>query len=55
MAESKNDKTKAELQDELEAAGQPTTGTKAELEDRVEDLSRAHVPDQFIAQVRPDQ
>ena len=47
------DKTKAELQEELKDAGLPATGTKAELEERVEDLSRVHRPDVFVARVIP--
>lgn len=47
------EKTKAELEAELKAAGKPTTGTKDELEERVEDLSKEHRPDRFVAQIRP--
>jgi hypothetical protein len=45
--------TKTELQETLRDAGESTSGTKEELEERVEDLSRRHVPDMYVAQVRP--
>lgn len=45
------EKTKEELEAELKAAGKPTTGTKAALEERVEDLSREHRPDVYVARV----
>lgn len=47
------EKTKAELQEELAAADKPVTGTKDELLERVEDLSKEHRPDTFIARVNP--
>src|SRR4051794_6904583 len=54
MAPEDKDKSevkKTELQDELRSAGESTTGTKDELVERVEDLSKRHVPDVFVAQV----
>lgn len=46
-------KTKEELAAELAAANKPVSGTKAELEERVADLSKEHRPDVFVARVRP--
>lgn len=51
MADTDEDKTKAELQETLAKAQKPTSGAKAELEERVEDLSREHRPDVFVARV----
>jgi len=45
------DKTKTELEAELKAAEKPTTGTRAELEERVESLDREHRPDVFVARI----
>lgn len=47
------EKTKEELAAELASAGKPVSGTKAELEERVEDLSRENRPDVFVARVLP--
>lgn len=47
MADPK-EKTKEELKAELEAADKPVSGTKDELVERVEDLSREHRPDVFV-------
>lgn len=45
--------TKAELQKELETAGLPSEGKKDELVERVENLDKVHVPDTYVAQIKP--
>lgn len=45
--------TKAELKEQLEDAGLPSDGKKDELLERAEQLDKVHVPDTYVAQIKP--
>jgi hypothetical protein len=45
---------KDELQQELKDAGSSTSGTKAELLERVKQLDKVHRPDTYAVQIKPD-
>lgn len=51
MAEDRTDKSKDELKETLAEADKSVAGTKAELEQRVDDMAKEHRPDVYVARI----